>query len=578
MAREATGSIREVDGKYYARVSLGKAGRLFLSLPTCDSEPAAQRRLEVLAKMARRLRAAGKENVGERLLRLAAERAEDELGDVLKAVDAVCEGRAETRGGHAGTTFAEVADSWTSGELARRFKDHVKAKKDASKDRGRLAKYILPVLGPVPVKKVTLEHAERVMSQLPETLKVATRRHVAQVISKLMNYSVFPLRLRDATPIPRGWLPRVSDERVSEAITPKEEAQFLGHTDVPLAWRVLVGFLSREGLRPDEAAALTWQDVDLDSGHIYLDENKTDEARDWPLDASVASTLKWWRDVRKSAGADVSASGAVFCDDLGRPAVRFVRDKKNTDIKPKAVLTMRADVFRTLLRKAGVDRPILYVENDKRRPTKLRDLRGTFISAALANGRGLEWVMDRTGHKTLAMVRRYEKKARTRLKTSGDLLPLDQAIPECKSSIGIPLGTNNRQTPRRLIGRVRKSRTIAKSSPGGGRTLTPSRAVDFKSDTDATACEISHQVEKSIPSDAVANYASANSVPNETNPRLGALRDILARKSEAYAIGDVALVKLLTEMEAKLTADLFADPSPALAPVADLGEARRRQR
>src|SRR5690242_2947260 len=48
---------------------------------------------------------------------------------------------------------------------------------------------------------------------------------------------------------------------------------------VPLAWRVVSGFLDREGPRFSEAAALDVADVDLEPGAVKLDENKTDDAR-----------------------------------------------------------------------------------------------------------------------------------------------------------------------------------------------------------------------------------------------------------------------------------------------------------
>ena len=50
---------------------------------------------------------------------------------------------------------------------------------------------------------------------------------------------------------------------------------------------------------------------------------------------------------------------------------------------------------------------------------------------ALANNRSETWVMDRTGHETSAMLARYRRAACSFAELGlGDLLPLDQAIPE----------------------------------------------------------------------------------------------------------------------------------------------------
>ena len=51
--------------------------------------------------------------------------------------------------------------------------------------------------------------------------------------------------------------------------------------DVPLAYRVLYGFLHREGGRRTESALLQWYELDLENEVVQLDENKTEHARWW---------------------------------------------------------------------------------------------------------------------------------------------------------------------------------------------------------------------------------------------------------------------------------------------------------
>ena len=71
-----------------------------------------------------------------------------------------------------------------------------------------------------------------------------------------------------------------------------EDARLLGCLSVPLSYRLLYGFLSREGMRKSEALGLTWGDIDLARGAVCLDANKTDDPRTWALDPGVAEALR----------------------------------------------------------------------------------------------------------------------------------------------------------------------------------------------------------------------------------------------------------------------------------------------
>ena len=110
---------------------------------------------------------------------------------------------------------------------------------------------------------------------------------------RLCNLAVYPCELLKASPLPKGFLPRVKT-RVGGHLYPSEDRALLAcdGTDekpgVPLVYRLLYGFLAREGMRKEEALKLTWRDVDLERGAVKLDENKTDDPRAWALDPSVA--------------------------------------------------------------------------------------------------------------------------------------------------------------------------------------------------------------------------------------------------------------------------------------------------
>ncbi len=83
------------------------------------------------------------------------------------------------------------------------------------------------------------------------------------------------------------------------------------------------------------------------------------------------------------------------------------------------------------LKRAGIDRPQLFENNDKRQQVRAHDLRSTFVVVAEANGRSEAWITTRTGHKSSRMVAAYRRRGLSwKAAGLGDLLPLSEAIPD----------------------------------------------------------------------------------------------------------------------------------------------------
>ena len=164
-------------------------------------------------------------------------------------------------------------------------------------------------------------------------------------------------------------------------------------------------------MRRSEAGTLTWGDVDLDRGGVTLDENKTDDPRAWALDPAVGRALKaWWTRCGKP-----DDSAPVFVDEAQKP-LRLARI---------------AEALRDHLKAAGVTRAALYTRTKSRQPIRVHDLRATFITVSLANGKSEAWVSDRTGHRSSVMINRYRRAARPLAELRlGTLTSLDDAIPE----------------------------------------------------------------------------------------------------------------------------------------------------
>src|SRR5580704_14637616 len=92
-------------------------------------------------------------------------------------------------------------------------------------------------------------------------LRSATRRHVAQVMRRVMQLAEYPAKLIARNPIPANALPRKKNEVALQYVYPDEDAALLGFIEadeaglpkIDLGRRVLYGFLARAGWRREEA-------------------------------------------------------------------------------------------------------------------------------------------------------------------------------------------------------------------------------------------------------------------------------------------------------------------------------------
>ncbi len=80
---------------------------------------------------------------------------------------------------------------------------------------------------------------------------------------------------------------------------------------------------------------------------------------------------------------------------------------------------------------AKVRRSELHTKGENRGRLRVHDLRGPFVTLALANGNSEAWVQDRTGHTSSTMLNRYRRAARSAGELGlGLLVPLNTATPE----------------------------------------------------------------------------------------------------------------------------------------------------
>ena len=470
---------------WFARIYIAKGDRPAFKLSTIAAEDAAGagERAKLLADLGAKLRTAGHSERVRAILERAAERDGQQLADVVALVDQLVRGelapRARAAGGKwsATSTIGDLGEAWTSGELTRSYPDHIRKKKSADKDKQRFETHVYPLARDIPIAEFSLDDAETVMRAIPLERAPATRRHIAQVLHRLLGFAVFPMRLRATNPLPNGFLPMLGPKKAMGWLYPSEEAALMASTIVPLCWRIFYGFLARIGTRSSEASGLDVGNVNLELGAADLDDNKTNDPRPLPIAPDVAAALRAWLAHRaRAANAKLPDDAAIFVDEKGK---RF--DGESAHL---------AERFRAHLKAAGVTRAALFERSDTRMQMRLHDLRATFVTLALANGQTETWVADRTGHKSSGQINGYRRTARTAAEMRlGWLAPLDQAIPELRAkgpSSGpgeVPPRSATRGESRRRLGRpaATKKRMIPNSSPGRSRTDKSVKTRDFKS-------------------------------------------------------------------------------------------------
>jgi hypothetical protein len=248
--------LKDGSGFYRTRISFGGAQRR-IKIHLTD-ESAAIERAAALAALGALIRDGQVDkDIGEKLLDKAGAAPTDAAfvqvsSQIRKVVSSLATGEIRrapkpAASTTAGSTIRQLGEAWTSGELARKFPDHVKAKRESSHDESHL-EFLCKTIGDIRIEHFKLEDAERAMASLPEGLSSATRRHYAQTISKLLKLAGYPLRLISQTPLPEGWLPKVKQSKATAYLYPSEDTALLTCEAVPLARRMLYGFLVRASL------------------------------------------------------------------------------------------------------------------------------------------------------------------------------------------------------------------------------------------------------------------------------------------------------------------------------------------
>lgn len=406
--------IKQTSKGWSVQLRIGQGRRPSFQLPPMD-EPAARARALRMGTVARLLVESGRViEAHEALVELAQCASDDDFEALVLGLEQLSREPLPVKpAGLAGMTFSEFGDEWTSGRLAEKFKNRGKLhqKKSAKTDEGfllRLCAIAHPSygrLGDVPMATFSLADFELALDGLPETVKSnSTRRQYAQVMGRLLNLAVKPARIRAESPIEKGELPDVAERLEFQCLYPSEDAQLMACVDLDIEERFAFGLGVRLGIRLANLFGLRRRDVDIDNSQLWVPDSKTGRPVAFDLDEGCARALTWW---------------------FARPEWRG-KPREATVLK-QWHLTGMSKRLRKALQFAGIDREQLYEKTAHQHPVRFHDLRASFITMALANGKSEAWIRERTGHTTSQMIYLYNRPRFSKLALR-DWLPLDEAL------------------------------------------------------------------------------------------------------------------------------------------------------
>jgi integrase len=289
-------------------------------------------------------------------------------------------------------TFRQIAEDWGSGKLTRDYPDHKLLPNKTDKGRAddlTIARVFYPAIGSKLMSEITLADIDAARRLIPTDLHPNTRRLYVVKLRLLFRIAVSPLRLLPVAP--EIDIPRRVPSNLFGYLYPQEEALLLGCIRIPLVYRVLYGYLARNGCRIGETLQLTWDHVDLETGDIHIDKRwtKTKRARRWVLDTDVVQALEaYFIECKRPAG-----SARVFPGQQRGPLSGSTVKKRFIDD----------------LRKAGVTRSSILDGADGIEPIRVHDLRASFVTLSLRAGKPLKWIMTRTGHESLTVMKGYDR-------------------------------------------------------------------------------------------------------------------------------------------------------------------------
>lgn len=310
------------------------------------------------------------------------------------------------------STWGQLARAWCTQELARLYPNAGYAKKSAEDTDEPRVEYIAKYIGDVPLATFNDDDYWRAMRPARARCKTdSTFKAYAQVCRRVLKIGV-ELKIIPAWPLSAVCkLPKIAKGSGPEFpfLYPDEYVRLVRCVEIRFEYRVLWGFIIREGLRISEAYRIRWEHLaQLSNGRWLLDvpDTKTGRALNFVLNAGTGEVLA---ELRRRM------------PDLAGPFAWL----KITNVKKAA------EDLRRHIELSGTTRERLLFTDGRLRRLREHDLRSTFVTWCKLGGVDNETIAQHTGHESNTMIARYNRsKATIEHLGLAPYLPLDQAFGE----------------------------------------------------------------------------------------------------------------------------------------------------
>lgn len=325
-------------------------------------------------------------------------------------------------------TVRELGLDYTSGRLFQRhgsIRGLRKKKASMKSDANRLQAYVYPHIGDMAVADVREEDIEACFAaavagaeaKLGREWRAATKRHLYQVLHRIFDLAIRPVRIRTDNPVSDDLRPARDASKLYSFLYPDELVRLAACEKIPLMRRVSYVIGTYTGLRKGSIRHLEWDSLDFQRNLVLAEITKTQVAQYFSLSDSDIPGL-------------VSAMVLLerYRAYLGNPRGSSLIIGNTEHSGDHEAETLRED-----LQLAGITRPILFKRTGNIEPIRFHDLRATFVTWAYRAGKQDGWISARTGHLSDEMLERYRRGALTI--EAATIIPfpdLSEVIPELR--------------------------------------------------------------------------------------------------------------------------------------------------
>ena len=392
------------------------------------------------------------------------------------------------------STWGQLATSWANQTLALEYPNAGYGKRSGeSTDKPRV-EFLCKYIGNVPLATFSDDDYWRAMRPARQRSKTdSTFKAYSQVCRRVLKIAV-ELKIIAGWPLGATCkLPIIAKGSAPEFpfLYPDEYVRLMRCRAVPLRFRVLYGFIIREGLRISEAFRIRWEHLSrLPNGRWLLDvpDTKTGRALNFVLNEGTGEVLDAFRAVLVTPEAPAASLLTVA-------ERRSLGNKLNRErvpagelsgpfawLKPSNLNNAAANL-RKHIEASGTTRARLLFTQGRLRRVREHDLRSTFVTWCKLGKIDNETISAHTGHESGTMIARYNRSKAT-IEHLGlpPYLPLDEAFGEhafgeLDEGAGVPLLGMGEPTSDEILqpggDSANESRTGNRTSAAGAEALPP---------------------------------------------------------------------------------------------------------